>query len=190
MKILAEQGNLLLVWARGHLRHALGSAPAVRPNATWCETLGATFVTLRWADTGDLQGCMGSLEARRPLADDVAYNAVAAGADLRGRPLITGDVDALDIELSILSPLEPLHVVSEEEALRVIRPGEDGVVLQMGRRRATFLPSVWPRLPTQSVFLAALKAKAGIPADRWSKDTQLWRYRVDKHVDLAPRRAA
>jgi AmmeMemoRadiSam system protein A len=191
MKISEEQGAVLLAWARAILREALGGEPAVRPTAPWCEAPGAAFVTLRWADTGELQGCIGSLEARRALVDDVAENTVAAGTrDRRGQVLTLEDVDALDMELSILSPLEPLSVASEEDALRVIRPNVDGLVLQMGTRRGTFLPSMWPRLPTPREFLTALKEKAGIQRDRWAADTRMWRYVVDKYVDPAPRRAA
>jgi len=191
MKLDQEQGATLLAWARARLRQELGGAIAARPRGAWCERPGASFVTLRWADTGDLQGCIGSLEARRTIVDDVGSNAVAAGTlDARGEDLALGDVAALDVELSVLSPLEPMEVQSEEEALAAMRPGEDGIVIEMAGRRATFLPSMWPRLPTPRVFLAALKEKAGLPPDAWTDDARMWRYTVDKYSDPAPGRSS
>ncbi len=191
MKLTDDQGATLLAWARARLRQELGGAIAVRPRGDWCDRPGAAFVTLRWADGGDLQGCIGSLEARRALVDDVGHNAVAAGTlDARGEDLSLADVAELDVELSILSPLERVDVQSEDEALAAMRPGEDGIVLEMAGRRATFLPAMWPRLPTPRIFLAALREKAGLPADAWTDDARMWRYTVDKYTDPAPGRAS
>lgn len=191
MRLPAEQSRVLLEWARASLRHALGGELAPRPAAPWADRMGATFVTLRWADTDALQGCIGTLEPRRSLLDDIAENVVAAGVrDGRGKVLSLADVDALDLEISILSPLERLPVSTEEEAVAAIRPGVDGILLQMGMRRGTFLPSMWPRLRTTRAFLAALKQKAGIRPQQWSPDTRVWRYEVDKYEAPAPRRAA
>jgi AmmeMemoRadiSam system protein A len=185
-----EQGAALAAWARASLGQALGGELALRPHGHFCDENGASFVTLRWADGGELQGCIGTLEAHRPLADDVAHNALAAGLqDPRGAALSLSDVRELDVELSVLSPLEPMGVMTEDEALRAIRPGVDGIVLHMAGRRATFLPSMWPALPTAEVFLRALKEKAGLPADAWAPGTRLDRYVVEKFVDPAPARA-
>ncbi len=190
MSLSREQGAALASWARASLGQALGGELALRPHGAWCEALGASFVTLRWADGGALQGCIGTLEAHRPLADDIAHNALAAGLhDPRGAPLTLADVRELDVELSVLSPLEPMGVMTEEEALCAIRPGIDGIVLYIAGRRATFLPSMWPALPTPRAFLEALKEKAGLPADAWPEGTHLDRYVVEKFVDRAPARA-
>jgi AmmeMemoRadiSam system protein A len=176
-------GAELAAWARARLRQALGGPPAVRPHGAWSELPGATFVTLRWPD-GRLQGCIGSLKAHAPIASDAAQNAIAAGLrDPRALPLDVGDVDALDLELSILSETEPIPFRTQAEALAAIRPGVDGIVLRWRDHSATFLPIMWNELPDVRVFLAELKQKAGLAYDFWDDDIRLERYTVDKHTD-------
>ncbi len=177
---MKERGRILARWARASLRQALGGPAALRPTGAWCDEPGATFVTLRWQGTGDLQGCIGSIEAVEAIVDDVAHNAVAAGMrDPRFPPCEANDVDRLDVELSILSPLESIP------GPEAIRPGIDGIVLIRGGRRATFLPAVWESLPTVDVFLRELRRKAGLSPDD-SGDVELLRYGVEHHVDPAP----
>jgi|CXWL01.1.fsa_nt_gi AmmeMemoRadiSam system protein A len=184
-----EHGTELVRWARARLREELGGPSAIRPEGAWCAELGATFVTLRWPDER-LQGCMGTLEADRRLDEDVARNAIAAGLyDHRGEVLSLAAVDELDVELSILSPLSPIAFDDEASAHAAIRVGIDGIVLALHRRRATFLPIMWSELPDVRTFLTALKRKAGISPDLWSSDIRLWRYTVERYVDLAPARA-
>ena len=100
-----------------------------------------------------MRGCIGSIQAHRPLAQDVAANARAAAFnDPRFPPLTTEELDELRIEVSLLSPLEPFPARSEAEALRGLKPHVDGLVLACGRHQATFLPQVWESLPTQGIF--------------------------------------
>jgi AmmeMemoRadiSam system protein A len=168
---------VLARYARDHLRACLGGPPAVPPDAAWCQELAATFVTLRWRD-GLLQGCIGTLEPERTIVADVAHNAVAAGTrDSRGKKLSVPHVDELDVEVSILSALEP--IASERE----IRVGRDGVVIANARGRATFLPVMWARLPELDMFMAALRDKAGFAS---TSGFDIWRYTVEHHVDRAP----
>jgi AmmeMemoRadiSam system protein A len=172
-------GDVLVKFARASLREALGGPAAVRPAGAWCEELRATFVTLRWK-AGTLQGCIGSLEAERAILDDVAHNAIAAGTrDPRTQPCTLGDVDKLHVELSILSPLEPIASAAD------IRIGTDGVVLVHEFRRATFLPIMWERLPDLKAFLGELRRKAGLHRD-FAGEVQLMRYTVDHFEDKAP----
>jgi AmmeMemoRadiSam system protein A len=179
---VTQRASVLARWARARVREALGGPAATPPTDPWCGELGATFVTLRWRD-GDLQGCIGTLEPERSLVQDVARNAVAAATrDPRGEPLAPPDLDDLHVELSILSPLEPLAGVHE------IRVGIDGVVLQHGMRRATFLPVMWEHFGDLGEFLAALKHKAGLPHKLPDAELTVWRYTVEKHVDAAPSR--
>ena len=179
MKDLREYGPQLVRYAREHLRQALGGAKAVRPTGEWCEEIAATFVTLRWK-SGDLQGCIGTLEADRTIVDDVAHNAVAAGTrDPRMRPCVLDDIDRLNVELSILSALEPIG--SEAD----IRIGTDGIVLLHHGRRATFLPVMWERLATKDRFMSELRHKAGLPRD-FAGEVQLLRYTAAKFEDPAP----
>ena len=140
---------------------------------------GAAFVTLTRG--GVLRGCIGSLEAHRPLLEDVRANACAAAfRDPRFPPLTLAELPEIEVEVSILSPPRPLAVASEAEAWERLRPHQDGVVLSFGRHRATFLPQVWESLPEPRVFLAHLKQKAGLPPGFWHPDVRLETYSVEK----------
>jgi MEMO1 family protein len=143
---------------------------------------GATFVTLRLR--GELRGCVGTLAAERPLAEDVCWHAVAAAFhDTRFDPLGTAEFADLEVEVSLLGAAQPLHAASEADARSALRPGLDGVILEWRGRRATFLPQVWEQLPGPREFLAALKTKAGLPRDFWAEDLRLSRYRVRKFIE-------
>ncbi len=177
----AEQSRLLDI-ARSSLKSGLSAG---RPAEVDLETLPprlreprATFVTLE--KNHDLRGCIGSLQPSRPLAADVAHNAFAAAfRDPRFPPLREDELPALEIHISILSPLEPLEFKSEEDLLRQMRPQVDGVLLADGFYQGTFLPSVWESLPDPHSFLRHLKLKAGLPADYWSDTIRAWRYTVE-----------
>jgi AmmeMemoRadiSam system protein A len=152
--------------------------------AGWLQEPGATFVTL--TRHGDLRGCIGSLEAHRPLAQDVRENAVAAAfRDPRFRPLTRKEFDAVRVEVSLLSPPESIEAEDEKAALAALRPHVDGVVLAYGHLRSTFLPQVWEQLPDPQEFLAYLKRKAGLPMDFWAAEVRLSRYTVSKWKEIA-----
>jgi len=177
-----EIGVPLLTLARGAIARALGLPRPQEPAPDALRANGATFVTLRIK--GDLRGCIGSVSAWRPLADDVRENAVAAALrDPRFVPLSLDEFDVTAIEVSLLGPYERLSAASEDEALAALRPGVDGVILELGRLRATFLPQVWEQLPLARDFMSALKRKAGVPARFWSEDLRLSRYAVEKFVE-------
>lgn len=139
---------------------------------------GACFVTLERG--GELRGCIGSIEARRPLAEDVVENARAAAfEDYRFAPLERQELATVDIHLSVLTPSEPFPVADETELLARLVPGEDGLILEEGARRATFLPQVWESLPEPRDFVRQLKRKAGLAPDHWSRALAFRRYRVE-----------
>lgn len=138
----------------------------------------ATFVTLEL--DGHLRGCIGMLESCRPLAEDVAYNARAAAfKDPRFPPVSRKEFDELEIHISVLSPPEEITFSSEADLLAQIRPGIDGLILQEGVRRGTFLPSVWEALPAKEQFLAHLKIKAGLPETYGSDTLRVFRYTTE-----------
>jgi AmmeMemoRadiSam system protein A len=143
------------------------------------EDNGACFVTLM--QTGQLRGCIGSLQAYRPLRDDVKENALAAAfRDPRFKPLSATEYNEICIEVSLLSPMTAMTVANEEDALAQFQPGVDGIVLLCEDKRSTFLPQVWESLPEPHRFLEELKRKAGLQTDFWSDEIRLFRYHVDK----------
>lgn len=182
---MSDRGPVVLGIARNAIEQALGrGGRAGTTEETWLCEKGSSFVTLR--RDGDLRGCIGSLEAIRPLGEDIAHNAVAAALhDRRFPPVTASELDALEVEVSLLTPSEPLPCVDERDALRKLRPGVDGVVLEFGPHRATFLPQVWESLPEASLFLRELKRKAGLPADFWHPGMRVLRYGVEKHCERA-----
>ncbi|MGE5183062.1 MAG: AmmeMemoRadiSam system protein A [Acidobacteriota bacterium] len=187
---MKARGPALASWARAYLRERLGGPRALRLEAEWASEPAATFVTLRWHADGELQGCIGSLNAARSIADDVASHVVSAALhDPRAADLSLAQVDDLDLEISLLSPLEPIAFTDEASALAAIRVGVDGILLVASGRRATLLPVMWEHLPDVAQFIGALKHKAGLPRGFWSPNVQLWRYTTDRYVDPAPARA-
>src|SRR4051794_7017400 len=177
----AERGRILLRIARQSLSEALGFGQGPGGwDDPWLREPGATFVTLRLKE--NLRGCVGSIQAYRPLFDDVWLNARASAFhDTRFAPVEREELAEIAIEVSRLSPPEPLPPFArEEEATAALRPGVDGIILEAGSHRATFLPQVWEQLPDPTEFLAHLKRKAGLSQGFWSPDVQLLRYSVMK----------
>lgn len=179
-------GPALLARARNAIAARLGLPLQAEPAHPALAGPGATFVTLH--RHGRLRGCVGRLEADAPsLDDDVRHNASrAAFHDPRFEPLQASEWPGLHLEVSLVQPAEPLKARSQAEALAALRPGVDGVILDWQGHRATFLPQVWAELPEPRAFLAALKRKAGLPADFWAADLTLSRYQV--HSFEEPRR--
>jgi len=174
-----EKGSTLLTLARSEIGSKLGQERSSLAQADWLDEPGACFVTL--TRQGELRGCIGTLEAHRPLGVDVRENAVAAAfRDPRFTPLTLVEFDDIRVEVSLLSPTEVLVVASEEHALASLRPGVDGVVFEYRHYRSTFLPQVWEQLPEPAEFMAYLKRKAGLSTDFWAEDVRLSRYTVSK----------
>ena len=174
-----EKGRTLLELARSEIAAKLGHE-IIRPaEGIWLQTPGASFVTL--TRQGELRGCIGSLEAHRPLGVDVRENAIAAAfRDPRFMPLTRAEFGDVRVEVSLLSPTEAMTVASEADALAALRPHVDGVVFEYQNFRSTFLPQVWEQLPDPAQFLAYLKRKAGLPMDFWAEQVRLSRYTVSK----------
>jgi uncharacterized protein len=173
-----DRGPVLLALARASIASALGQTCLVDQSAPWLRDKGACFVTLRQG--GELRGCVGSIEAR-PLLEAVTVTARAAAfEDLRFPPLSAGELANTRIEVSLLSALDSVAVLSEAEALSQIRPHVDGLLLESGRHRGIFLPQVWESAPNARDFLGLLKLKAGLPVDFWSDEIRLHRFQVAK----------
>jgi AmmeMemoRadiSam system protein A len=176
-----EEKQALLDLARRSIHHGLETGTPTKVNtAEFSDRLqqqAATFITLDI--DGQLRGCIGTLQAYQPLVNDVAEHAFdAAFKDPRFPPLRADEEALLDLHISILTPAEPMSFSSQEDLIRQLTPGEDGLILEAGYNRGTFLPSVWESLPEPQDFLNHLKLKAGLPSSFWSDDIKVSRYRT------------
>lgn len=176
MAISEADRQYLLDLARRSISHGLErSAPLIVANTEerW-RTPQASFVTLKLA--GQLRGCIGRLEARYRLPEDVARNAYAAAfEDPRFRAVDYAESEALWIQISVLSTPEGIDFDSEAELLTYIEPGQHGLIIEQEQRKATYLPSVWEQISEPAEFLAQLKIKAGISGS----PQHAWRYTTE-----------
>ena len=166
--------------ARNSIEAALGvSKPELLPDEPWLKPAHATFVTL--TQNGRLRGCIGSLEAHRPLGEDVRHNARAAAlSDPRFPSLTSEELASTRIEVSLLSTPKLLAFADHADLIAQLRPGEDGLILECGEASGTFLPQVWESLPDPEQFVAELKRKAGVAPDVSTAKCRIQRYRVLK----------
>ncbi len=173
-----EIGDALLALARGAIAERFGRPGTTAAHEALHEP-GATFVTL--TQDGNLRGCIGSLEAHRPLAQDVRENALAAAfRDPRFAPLAAEELEFTRVEVSLLTAPVPMVFADEADFMAQLRPGSDGIVFQYGRHRSTFLPQVWESLPDPALFMQQLKRKAGLPPNFWHETVTISRYEVTK----------
>jgi AmmeMemoRadiSam system protein A len=178
-----DLGRVLLVIARWAIGEKLGLGLPRTADHPALASPAATFVTLKQA--GELRGCIGSLEPRRPLGVDVRENAIAAAfGDPRFPPLVAREFERTSIEVSLLSGDERVDARSESDLIAKLRPGVDGVIVRHGSSRATFLPQVWETIADPRAFLAALKRKAGLPEEFWSAEMNVSRYTVTKWAEV------
>jgi AmmeMemoRadiSam system protein A len=180
-RLAPEDRARLLALARESIERGLGGARWHVRGEEFPEALRAvraTFVTLHVE--GGLRGCIGTLEAKYALVEDVVRNAhSAAFEDPRFPALTRREFERLDLHISVLSPPEPVECRSEEELLAQLRPRQDGLIIEEGFFRGTFLPSVWEQLPEPRDFLRQLKLKAGLPEDYWSPRLRVRRYTTE-----------
>ncbi len=182
----ATQGQQLVQLARYQLQHHIAGQPFAPFDLSAFQAMGASFVTL--TRQGQLRGCIGSLQAYRPLAQDVQANALAAALQDPRFPQVTAqELPELRVEVSVLSAPQPLEHANESHALWQLRPGIDGLIFEAEHNgqlfRSTYLPQVWEQVPEPRAFLAHLKVKAGLPFDFWSYSVKLQRYTVQKFIE-------
>jgi hypothetical protein len=141
---------------------------------------GASFVTL--TIRRELRGCIGTLEAYQPLAEDVREHAAGAALqDYRFPPVNEAELKDVAIEISRLTSPRPLRYNTSQELLERLRPGVDGLILRDGLRRSTFLPQVWEKLPDPADFLDHLCAKMGSSPNIWRyRPLQAFTYQVEE----------
>jgi uncharacterized protein len=142
----------------------------------------ATFVTLTL--NGKLRGCIGSLIAHRPLVEDLISNASSAAfRDPSFSPLSPKKFAMFRIEVSLLTPPQPIEYSSKDELKELIRPEIDGVILRYGNHQATFLPQVWEELRDFDSFFDHLGMKAGLGTDPLAHHPDIYTYQVQKYEE-------
>ena len=184
-----DAGRILLPLARSAIAAAIGADAVAAEQAPWLDQPGASFVTLM--ENEKLRGCIGTLEPRRSLGEDVRTNAVAAALrDPRFPALTTRELNEVKIEVSVLSAIEPITFHDEADAVAQLTPGVDGVIFVYGYHRSTFLPQVWDEFKDPRIFMGHLKHKAGLPPDFWDPAVKLSRYTVIKWSEAGARKHA
>ncbi|MEA3287396.1 MAG: AmmeMemoRadiSam system protein A [Candidatus Marinimicrobia bacterium] len=173
-----EQARLLQL-ARSSVEHGISHGGALSVTMSdyspHLKKPGAAFVTLE--KHGQLRGCIGSVEAYRPLVEDVAENAWnAAFRDPRFGSVTHSELHQLHFDISVLTKPQSMQFDSEEDLKQQIVPWEDGLILRDGYHRGLFLPAVWEKLPDIDTFLSHLKQKAGLPSGYWSDKLQIERF--------------
>lgn len=173
--LTADEKKWLLELARNALIQAATRGPLPEPKTPFprLAELRACFVTL--TKSGALRGCLGHVLPRAPLylaaADITRW---AALRDPRFPPVHPEELDAIQIEISVLTQPVAVDFGSPEELLNQLRPHEHGVVLQIGTRIATFLPKVWAQLPGKEDFLNHLSEKSGCDPSAWRTEKALF----------------
>ena len=179
-----EERTILLVLARDAIVQVVNghSLPPLdlKRFPTSLQEPGATFVTL--TSQGALRGCIGTIEAVVPLAQDVQDHAIAAAlSDYRFSPVRPDELAHIAIEISRLTKPKDLEYDTPEELLGQLRPGVDGVIIKDGFQRATFLPQVWKKIPEPTEFLEHLCLKMGALPDQWRRrKLQVQVYQVEE----------
>jgi uncharacterized protein len=170
----------LVALAREAVRCAAGGLPAsIVSGADEFPGASGAFVTLK--REGRLRGCIGTLECRRPLADEIARVAVsAAREDPRFTPLTIAELDGLAVEVSVLGPLEAI----DPHDPAAIEIGRHGLVVEQGFRRGLLLPQVagewgWNR----EQFLSQTSVKAGLSPDAWRAGARVYRFDAEVFGD-------
>lgn len=178
---LDERAALLRIARQALEEHLQGRGPDGLPEAPpSLQAPQAAFVTLR--SEGDLRGCVGSLEPTKPLPATVAHCAVSAAlSDPRFPPVSPAELSQLTIEVSILSPLQPLEDVAQ------LILGVHGLCVKAGQQRGVLLPQVaaeqgWDR----ETFLDSACRKAHLAADAWRQGAELHIFTAEVFGEAEP----
>ena len=176
--ITVANRHVLLDVARTAILATVTGKPQTQPHADGeLARRAAAFVSLHVA--GSLRGCIGHLEEDGPLVHTIAECArLACTEDPRFPAVTPAEVDLLDVEISVLGPLERVGALGE------IVVGRHGLLVEHDRRRGLLLPQVatdyrW----TADVFVEQTCLKAGLSRDGWQRGAALWRFEAEVFGD-------
>jgi len=182
MYTLGEQ-RWLLSLARQSIGHYLKTGKKIEEKndffpESFLEKRGV-FVTLTIEK--ELRGCIGNIEPIMPLYKAVMVNALkSAFDDPRFPPLALYELPITELEVSVLSKPMPLEYIGADDLLNKLKPGIDGVIIQKGFFKSTFLPQVWEQIKNPEDFLSHLCAKAGLNPYEWKKgDINIQTYKAE-----------
>lgn len=179
MTLTPDHRRRLLALARAAVEARVRGADEPPCPALPLPDASGVFVTLKAA--GQLRGCLGTLECGAGLAFEVLRCAAqAASEDPRFPPVGDTELHALQIEISVLQPAQPIHPVRPDD----IAIGRHGLVVEHGARRGLLLPQVaseWSWTPVE--FLAHTCVKAGLPADAWQNGARVFRFEAEVFGD-------
>ncbi|MEM2870437.1 MAG: TIGR00296 family protein [Thermoplasmata archaeon] len=188
-----EEGKLAVSIARGAVEAFVVGEREYRPPqelpASFRQKAGV-FVTLSTYPERELRGCIGYPEPVLPLIDALVDAARSAALrDPRFPPVSPDELDRIVVEVSLLTPPEPIKVKNPREYLKVVKIGRDGLIVDNGLSRGLLLPQV----PVEwgwdvHEFLDHTCMKAGLPASAWmEKDTRLFRFTAEIFDEKEPR---
>lgn len=161
-----------------------GSVPDIDFPKEFDDNYGV-FVTLNTYPEGDLRGCIGYPEPAFPLKDALMFSAQSACHDPRFPPLSRKEAERCTVEVTILTPPEPVDKSRIPDCIEI---GRDGLIIRFGRRSGVLLPQVaeewgW----TKEEYLAQLCLKAGLPTDAWTfSDAELYSFQGEIYREVAP----
>ena len=174
----AEERRMLLDTARQAIADKLAGRPQATPQADGVfGRRSGVFVSLH--SHGELRGCIGYPDGDQPLGISVPKSAVAAATgDPRFAAATASELPDLDIEISVLTPVEPVTSPTEIEV------GRDGLIVEQQRHRGLLLPQVatewgWDR----ETFLAQTCVKAGLSRDAWKRGASIFRFQAEVFGD-------
>lgn len=172
-----QKGCLLELARASVAARVLGQAP-ITPDSSELPDAAGVFVTIK--RRGALRGCLGTLENRRGLAEEVVRCAADSASDDPRFPAVTAE-ELLDlrVELSVLGPLELIPAAADAFTI-----GAHGLLVEQGERRGLLLPQVateWGWTPEQ--FLRQTCVKAGLPPDAWQRGADVYRFSAEVFGD-------
>lgn len=167
-ELTIEEKHELLHIARSSVSSYLNTGDAVISSTlNGLQRKGGVFVTIH--KSGDLRGCIGMFVSEKPLYKTVAEMAAkAAFKDPRFSPLTHGELEEIDFEISVLSPLREINDTQEIEV------GRHGIYITKGASSGVLLPQVASEQGWDlETFLSHTCIKAGLPMDEWKRDIKI-----------------